>query len=298
MSCKKSGQIGISKSSERPGSKLLRSLLIVAIAVLASSAAAVLPQERASGDSSTDSGPRLTQDQVTERLAPAKAKLESLPTGAIETSFEARLREAWQRRVQLLQEILPLFEKTATQKKTAEGLENRLQEVKTRLLELAQQALPETPESPTKEGFDALEMNVGEFRDRVSSLRAAQAEKKQYVEQIPQLLVQTRERTDAAQERVSRLTNELSLATEPVEQEILQTRIENAVLDAQVARLAASLLEQDRSLQKDLEPVRADELELAEQTLERLQQEYALYSESFQAQVARDQARLQEEEWS
>ena len=238
---------------------------------------------------------RIDRSQAESRLAEATATLGAMAPAEDPESPEAFLRQAWERREQLLEELLGLIERSEGQEGFTDSLEQRREALARRLAEF--ESLPPATDfdSATEEGFAELEGKVGAQRDRTASLRSENAEKERFVEQVPELLAAARSRLQDAQEREERLRQEEAAATDAKKKELLATRAENAELDAEVARTLAQVLEKDRDQEKDLAPLRVEELDLAQRNLERLEEQYGLYGEALQAMIERETDRLEED---
>ena len=228
-------------------------------------------------------------------LAEAKATLEGLPKDALPGSPNALAKQTWGRRVQLLDEALALITRLEAPEVTSAEGDARRQTLVETLTQHA--ALPPVAAvvAPTPTGFEELDAKVAAQRERVSSLRTEEAERIRYVEQLPAQLAQSRARLQAALERSSGLTRDAEVASVPAQQANLRIRAANATLDADVARLQARVLERDREQEKVLAPLRVNTRDLAEQRLERLEQEYAAYRDALEREIDRDALRLAQE---
>jgi len=266
--------------------------LILAFLSVSSLAGVLLGQESSHEETQ---GTALDPKQTAARLAEARSKLESLPADAATGSPDASLRKAWERRVELLDEAVQLLARIEAQDASPEQEQERRRILEER--RSAYEKLPalEVPALPNEEGLAELDARTTAQRDRVASLRTTETERTLYVDSIPTLAAESRKRLQSALERATRLTQESSAATDPTEKEVLGLRAENALLDAEVARLETRVIEGDREQEKSLAPLRLTERELAERRLERLEQEYGLYTRALGEAMDRETLRLEVE---
>ncbi len=252
-----------------------RFLCLILLAVLEAS---VLAQEVPSEQTPLDPA------QTAARLEEAKAKLDGLPGGA-EESVAALLKIAWQRRVELLDEATRLFGRAQALEALPAQIEERKQALDQRRKDLEAQASPTAPETPTAEGLAALETQIAEQRDRVTSFRAIESKSTQRTADGPTLSADARKRLQSALERAARLAQERDEAADAEQKDLLGVRQENALLDAEVARLETRVLERERALQSDLDPLQLAEREFAERRLANLEQQHDVYAEALGAAI-------------
>jgi small-conductance mechanosensitive channel len=243
----------------------------------------------------SNGGASLDPTQTASRLANARQKLESLPQGAAADSDDAFLRQAWERRIELLEEAIQLLTRSEAQEAIPAQMEERRRLLTERRAEYEKLPAPEAAASPTEEALVELEARASAQRERVKALRDIEAEKTQHAEGIITLLAEARKRLQTALERESRLTEERGATTEPAKREILDLRAENASLDAGVARLQTRVLDRTREQERSLAPLRLAEREFAELLLQRIDQEYVLSSAVLDAAIDREMLGLEAE---
>lgn len=247
------------------------------------------------GQETPPPAPTLDRQQAASRLDEARVRLEGLPKSAVPDTPDALLRQAWERRVTLLEEALALFSRAEAQERAPAEIAARRQDYLERKSQHADLPAVEAVEAPTEAGLEELAAKVAAQRERIAALRAEEAGQAQHIDEIPALLAQARSRLQAALERSDTLNRDFEAAPDPGLKEVLQVRAESAVLDAEVARLLPPVLERDREIGKTLTPIAVEERGLAELRLERLEQEYELYRESLGKAIDRTGLHLEQE---
>jgi small-conductance mechanosensitive channel len=237
----------------------------------------------------------LTQAQASEALASAQNDLKAIPADVPDAHPEGRRRAALRRRITLLEEYVAVLAKAESILGQKTDLESRLQHARRHLASLDQAAAPQGPGAPNKQDFEKLTATVAEQRGQVSTLRKTIGERNQWMEKVPQLIASTRERADEAAKRAGRLAEERAIEQTEAEKKLVAIQIDNARFEKGVALKTIEVVQAEAELEKALEPVRTAELELAEKQLERLDQEFTLYSQALEQQLSLEQRRQEEE---
>ncbi|MGD8660999.1 MAG: hypothetical protein PVH37_13755 [Desulfobacterales bacterium] len=186
-------------------------------------------------------------------------------------SPETLNRAALQRQIALLEKYLDLIAGAEAQAAQQAGIGDRLKSAKDQLAALSAKSPPQPPAAPDKEGFERLSAGVDRQRDLVDVLRNTIGEESKRLEALPDLIVQTRKESDAAEKKAALLAEESKSAKVETEKKLIDLRLENAQLKRQIALESIKILTAETDLAADLVLVLNAELELAEKQFERLE---------------------------
>ncbi|MFI5379844.1 MAG: mechanosensitive ion channel domain-containing protein [Tepidisphaerales bacterium] len=236
----------------------------------------------------------MTAERLAERLAAANAELAAIAADVPENSPDAQRRMVLLKRVALFKEYAALLASAEQQATALAGADGRVKLAQEQLADFAL-SKPATLPSPTQGSFEALKGIVTQQRDRVASLRSGATFRRARLEETPKLIAEARARADDADKRSARLADDLSAATDAAARKLVEMKIDNARLERFVAQRAAKSLLTDADVSKAIEPARSAELELAEKQLERLEQQFAVYSQARQDQLLREQQQKKDE---
>ncbi len=242
-------------------------------------------QQKTAADQPVAAAVTQTKEIVSEKLAVTRKKLDAISASAGKDSPEGLSRSVLQRQIELLEQELSLIAKAEAQTAQKATVEDRLRSAKDQLAALSAKSPPQPPAAPDKQGFESLNANVDQQRDRVAAIRNTIGEHRKRLEALPELIAEIRKESDAAGKNASLLAEDSKSAKTDTEKKLIDLRLENAQLENQIALKSIKILTEEADLAADLEPVLNAELELAEKQLERLEQELELYSKAYEQQL-------------
>lgn len=219
----------------------------------------------------------------------ARRQLAALPPDPPAESPAAIRRELLGRRIALAEELL---ETAQAAEAAAAGLDGRAEaRAQARALE-AFRALPPpaTPAEPTEHGLQAAKAEVEAETRRLQTLQAEQRESEARLEALPGLLQQALDRQRRADERARTLAAEVAALPEGPGRELAELRLENARLEARLARAAGERFEREARLLRSRTAAHSDRIDLAQQRLGRAERVLELYQAALQDRLAAAQA--------
>ena len=244
------------------------------------------------GGQSSVSDAAETREQLETLLSETRAELAALPAEPPADSAEARRQTALERRLALATEFLALVASEETLKSELADAQGRVDQVREEHDALEGLAPPKPPPAPTKADYEAVNQALSASRGLVAGLRRAALERSARAEQAPTQGTEARERLTRATVVIQELSTQLGDAVTEAERGLLELRLENARLEADLARRKETHLSALVAAEKELEPVRAAAMVLEESRLARRESEFQAYGSAMEELLAKERQEL------
>lgn len=240
-------------------------------------------------------GESLAIEPLREAMGAAEGALAKLPAEAALDSPEGIQRAAWNRRVELLKELVATLQTRQEVEESRQKLPGRRTKLEADLRALDSTREPAIPSRPVLAESEALKGKLDAQRQALESLRQEAAARAKLLDNLPSLRNVILERESTAQKTASQLRTEFEETTDESQRTALTLQLENAELEMRVTRENLASLEAQVALETNESIYRNQAVAYAQRQIQQTEDYYSRYQKALSSALYVRQQQAQDE---